>query len=222
MSKNKKDKGKGNITIWISLVTVAASIIALFFSWQANTLASQQATAQIIVVDTAWNGGGYRSTENGQQATCKHMIRLINLGGVPTAITGYKVKISFGQNELEFENSFPRIVKPDKLTPQIGNFEVFLLLETSQVDIPNLLDNKNVLELPHQIEPYGTFDIQTAVNFSYDVRLTLESPRYNEPESFFFDPSKLESFIPMMLSYFFQTATGQEIKIPAVACWYIK
>lgn len=219
-----KDKGKGKVNIekWLGIITVAISIVALFFSWQSNRLSSQQANAQVIILDAAWNGGGYRATQNGQDATCKHIFRLTNLGGTSTALTSYKVKISFEQNELEFENSFPRIAKPDKLIPQIGNFEIYLLISTSQIDIPNLLDNKDVLEIPHPIEPYSTFDIQTAVNFSYDGIGNFESPRYNEPKSYYFDPSKLEGYTPIMLSYIFKTATGQEIKSPAVGCWYVK
>ncbi|MBI5839591.1 MAG: hypothetical protein HZB19_05760 [Chloroflexi bacterium] len=221
-----KYKEKGNHERWISIITVGASIIALFFSWQANKRASQQATPQILVLDTTWNGGGYHSIESGQQATCKHIVRLTNLGGISTAITGYRVGIFLQQNEisnaLEFESSFSTIIKPDRLTPNIRNFEIYLLLNTSQVDVPNPFDNKDVLELPYRIEPYSTFDIQTAVNFSYDANLKLESPRYNDPGSSYYAPSVLEGYTPITLVYVFETANGQVIMSPTVACWYIK
>ncbi len=216
-----KDKGKGKVNIerWLGIITVAISIIALFFSWQSNRLSSQQATAQVVVLDATWNGSDYHEIGNGQAASCQHIFRLSNLGGVSTALTSFKVKISFRQSELTFENSFAHMVKPDELTPQIHYFEIFLY---SGDNAPTLFNSEGELELPYKIEPYSTFDIQTAIIFMYRSELTFESPRYNEQKSFWYNPSMLEGYTPMMLSYTFKTAAGQEINSPSVTCWYIK
>lgn len=217
-----KVKDKSNLDKWLSIITVVMSIIALFFSWQANRLATQQATAQVVALDSIWNGGGYRQTETDQKATCKHIFRLTNLGGAPTAITGYKLIISFGQNEIISESSFASRALPEELTPQINSFEIYLFSSDIQIDVPELLDSQGVLELPYPIEPYDTFDIQTAVNFTYEAVLSLESPSRNDPRYFYYDPMALKEYTPMLLTYTFKTSTGKEISSPSVACWYIK
>jgi hypothetical protein len=214
-------KGKTKIEIWVSIVTACVSVIALFFSWQANRIAFKQASSQVVVLDTSWNGGGYRALENGQQATCIHLFRLSNLGGVATSLVGYRIRITFENSHLEFESSFPLLVKPDDLTSSIRDFEIYFFPTSTQIDFPTPL-TAGLLQFPYKIEPYETFDIQTAVSFQYDLSLKLESARYNEPKSYWYRPETLEGYTPLLLQYTFKTSSGQEFVSPSVACWYIK
>lgn len=208
--------------MWVAVVTAAVSVVALFFSWQANKIASQQSTAQVVVLNTSWNGGGYRQIDSRMKATCKHIVRITNLGGVATAISGYRVKISFGQETLNYESSFPIIVKPNDISPQIRDFEILLMSRDAQADFPDVSNPQDVLSLPFKLEPYTTYDIQVAVSFFYDGNLYLESSKYNEPDSYYYAPQILEGFTPLQIMYTFITASGQSTSSSPVACWYIK
>lgn len=217
MRKGNKTK----IETWVSIITACVSVIALFFSWQANRIASKQASSQVVVLDATWNGGGSHQVENNQQATCVHLFRLSNLGGVSTSLVGYKVRIAFRDSRLEFRSSFPILVKPDDLTPSIRDFEIYFFPASTSIDFPTPLTT-GLLQFPRKIEPYETFDIQTAVNFQYDSSLSLESARYNEPKSYWYRPEILEGYTPVLLQYTFEMSSGQEVVAPNVVCWYIK
>jgi len=216
-----KSKGRVKVESWVSIITTCVSIAALFLSWQANNIASKQATSQIVILDTSWNGGGYRATEGGQQATCVHLFRLSNLGGISTSLVGYKVKITFENSNLEFESSFPILIKPDDLTTSLRDFEIYFFPSTTQIDFPSPF-TEGLLKFPHDIKPYETLDIQVAVNFQYDLSLGLESARYNEPKSYWYKPEVLKGYTPIWIQYTFKTSTGQEVRSPSVACWYVK
>jgi len=218
MSKEKKKA----VETWISVVTAAVSIIALFFSWQANRIATQQSTAQIVILDTSWNGGGYRQIDNRMKATCKHIVRITNLGGVATAISSYRVNISLGKKALSFESSFPIIVKPDDISSQLGDFEILLMSRDTLVDFPDISNPEGILSLPFKLEPHTTYDIQVAISFYYDGNLYLESAKYNEPDSYYYAPKILEGFTPIQVVYTFITASGQTASSSQVACWYVK
>lgn len=216
-----KSKGKMKVEHWVSIITACVSIAALFLSWQANSIATKQATSQLVILDISWNGGGYRATESGQQATCVHLLRLSNLGGVSTSLIGYEVQITFEDSSLEFEGSFPVLIKPDDLTTSLRDFEIYFFPSTTQINFPSPF-TEGLLQFPYDIKSYQTIDIQVAVNFQYDLSLRLESARYNEPESYWYKPEVLQGYTPIWVQYTLKTSAGQEVRSPAVACWYVK
>jgi hypothetical protein len=216
-----KNKVEGNIKKLLSVASLILSIVALFFSWQANKFSHHDGATQVLILDTSWRDSRYHNIESGKEATCVHTIRLSNLGGTSTALTNFKANISLEQSELTVENSFGGKVTRDQLTPRIGFFQIYLFPNETQIDISSPLNSNGILEFPYAIEPFSTVDIQVGISFRYDFVVSLESPLYKEPNSFYYDPSKLEGYAPMMVSYTFKMATGEEAKSPSVACWYV-
>jgi hypothetical protein len=222
--KNDQDKDLSRRNLIIASIVGITTILLFFIELPQKISASInvfKATGQIVVDDATWSGGGYSMTENVPKATCVHTFRLANRGGVSTDLTAYKVRISLGQSELELESSFESRPSLDKLTPEIGPFAIYLFPAESKIDLAGLLDSEGTLELPYPVAK-NSMDVQTAVNFRYDSRLSLESPGRNDPKYDYYDPTVIEDHRPMMLTYTFKTAMGKEIKGPPVVCWYIK
>lgn len=218
---SKDNKTKGSIDKWISIATVMFSIVALILSWQANRIASQQASAHVVVIGTTWKGGGYRQIENGQQATCSYIIRFTNLGGISTALIGYEVEVFYGDAVSKAESSFSTLISPQMMmqynatSPRIGNFEFYLFPGNSQIDFPNPTNSNDFLVLPYQITSYTTLDIQIIFNLISESGAVFDNPSY-------YSLSGHEGFIPISVIYTFKTSTGQEINVPQSTCWYVK
>jgi len=55
----KQEQGKLNLDRILNVFAIVAGIVALFFSWQANNIASRQVTARIVVLSSDYNGADF-------------------------------------------------------------------------------------------------------------------------------------------------------------------
>lgn len=91
MNKNPFDKEHWDRIV--SLVSLALAIIAIYLSYQANLAAQKQIEAQVVVFNVSPEIGISGRAGGGDHETvfCEFNLRVVNLGGAVTAITGYRV-----------------------------------------------------------------------------------------------------------------------------------
>jgi hypothetical protein len=230
----KQDKvNKINLDRLFNILALVAGIVALFFSWQANiiakkanSIASQQVTAKIVVLSSDYNGEGFQSIQGRNQYTirCRQVIRLSNLGGAATSLVGYDATIRYKDSELHASSENASVISTESFNPLMHNFQfVFLKRETlGETQGFDWIDEKYYLPFPVAIDAFSTIDIDAAVNFLLDgiyhegeIEMPLYPYQFEHPKSIYGLP-------PLEVTYTFKTASGQTATTSKMLCLYLK
>jgi hypothetical protein len=217
---------------WISVLALVIGIMALFFSWQANKIASKQTTPQVVVLeaDRSWDYTSWSpdssNPESEEDAVCSHRIRLANLGGAATSIVGYKASISYRDEELTIEGFGGAYAHPqrEESISIIQAPQTLLVADETPLEYPGAwLNTEYSLPIPFLIDSYTAVDIASNMRFGFDGTANqIGSPSWNDRESFLYNPPLLEGFEPILVSYTLQLASGESIETEKIPCWYIK
>jgi len=209
-----KNIAKALLDKWIELLTLIVAVIALAFSWQANSIARQQVASNISIVNT-WPME--RHTYIDQQkiyATCTEKMRIQNRGGAPAAILGYDIFFSVGGDvgtltpDEQGEGKVRPMVGYGEQGKQIWLLEALVLDENTTV--PNdILIPVEAVPFPIEIAAFGTVDIKVTTRWVISPLFHLK--RYSE-----------EGYEPLIINYRFSMTSGEIVTAPNIICWYVQ
>jgi len=222
----KQEQGKLNLDRILNVFAIVAGIVALFFSWQANNIASRQVTARIVVLSSDYNGGGFQSVQDKDQYAirCRQVIRLSNLGGAATSLVGYDATLYYKNAELHESSKNASVISTQPFNPLMHNIEfVFLRSDTlGETQNFDFIDSEYYLPFPVEINAFSTMDINAAVNFFLDGTYhddEIEMPLYPYQ---FEHPKSVYGLPPIEVAYTFMTASGQTTTTTRMLCLYLK
>lgn len=215
----QKDKKPFSLEMLFGLVGVIVSVVALFFSWQANQIASKQITDNVISPSASYTWAMYdqeKSQPGHHYFVCDQRIRLSNLGGAGTSVIKYEALLSYKDAEVKVsgEQEYP-------LTSGMG--DIFSGFEIMFVDDYKKNDTGEPL-FPVQIPPYSTVDIW--VRASFTIEKVLASGDYFYPPYDFYQflqpGAEYSGLYPVEVSYIFTMASGKTASTPKALCIFLK
>jgi hypothetical protein len=230
---SKPNTEKISLDKLLGVLALAVGMVALFFSWkanriaeEANSIASQQLTAQVVVLSSDYNGGGFQKSQDRDQYSvrCRQVIRLSNLGGAATALVGYEAEIHYKDAELRVSSEDASVVSTETVSPTMRNFQFVFLDKDTLSATANFdrIDPEYYFPFPAQIDAFTTMDIDSAVSFLLDGNYgegEIDMPQYvyqyEHPESVYGLPA-------LEVVYTFKTASGQTITTPRTLCLWLK
>jgi hypothetical protein len=201
MKKNQQDKEQWEKKI--NLLSLALGIIAILMSCQANItsqkaneISQKQIEAQIVVLDVSPDiGFKYRTSGDGdyENVICKFSLRIANFGGAVTAITGYKMDISYLGESIQM-NSDGTTLADNKIDKLSDFYDFHVTLGES---------------IPVKIDSFADIEIPATMQFSYKTNQEFLS--YSDINA-----------NPITLRFTLTLATGKESNSPKVTCAYVK
>lgn len=215
MSKQTAESG---LDRWIGRLSLVVALAALYFAWQANTIAqeanslvSKQIQAQIVVsMISDYGSGKVVFTGDGGTAECSTKLRLSNLGGATTVLTDYRVFIEFGDKSLQLQSYGASEAKGS--SDGIGRFKQFrvsLLREDQPIFSYDVVNQDYQLKMPAPFDPFSIKDIYSRMGFSFD----------GKPE---FTREATEGFTPLTAIFTLTMSSGQVVTSPRLTCRHIK
>ena len=230
-----KNKEKSNLS-WdrvLNIVALTAGIVALFFSWQANQIAReaneiafQQVNAQVAILASEFNGGGfsYNDQEGHYEVRCGQIIRVSNLGGASTSIVSYDAGVYYKGAELLTSSERPFAYPTETLATQMHDFQFVFVKQLALRDLPDTtwVTDEYYLPFPVQIGSFTSIDIHSVLSFLLDgVRQTGEiDVPYREYE--LDKPQSKYDLSPIEVAYTLRTDSGQVLKTARILCLYLK
>jgi len=205
--------------MFFGMVSVVVSAVALFFSWQANQIASKQITDNVMSPSISYTWAMYeqdKSQPGHRHFVCDQRIRLSNLGGASASVIKYDAFLSYKEIEVKVsgEQEYP-------LTS--GKSDIFSGFEITFVD--DYQQNGTGKSLfPVQIPPYSTVDIWTRASFTID-RVLVSGDYFYPPYDFyqFLQPgAEYSGLYPVEVSYIFTMASGKTVTTPKALCIFLK
>jgi hypothetical protein len=195
------------------------SAVALFFSWQANQIASKQITDNVMSPSASYTWAMYeqdKSQSGHHHFVCDQRIRLSNLGGAGTSVIRYDAFLNYKETEVKVsgEQEYP-------LTS--GKGDIFSGLEITFVSDYKQNDTEKSL-FPVQIPPYSTVDVWTRASFTIDKVLASGDYFYPPYDFYQFLQSGAEysGLYPVEVSYIFTMASGKTVTTPKALCIFLK
>jgi len=221
-SKAKSDENNGiKLERFIGVIGIVLSLIALFFSWQANQIASQQIKDNVFSPSSIYEWATYEqehSSVNSQDFVCIQRTRLSNLGGANSTIIKYDSTLYFKGKSATVSGEQEYVQNTAQLENFISGFRVEF------VDGKTLETNSSGGLFPVAIPSNSTVDIWTKVKFA--INANLESIEYFYPPydyySFLEQGAKYHDFSPMEISFTFTTASGKTVITPKALCIFVK
>lgn len=203
-----------------SLVSIVASMIALFFAWQANKIASKQITDHVISPSASYAWAIYeqdKSQPGHHYFVCDQRIRLSNLGGAGASIVKYDAIMSFKGISVTVsgEQEYP-------LTS--GNNDIISGFEITFVDGDYLQTDIREPLFPIQIPQYSTIDVWTRASFTVDKILASGDYFYPPYDYYqFLQPgAEYGGLNPVEISFTFTTVSGKTFSTPNALCIFLK
>ncbi len=215
----RKDKKPLSLEMILGLLGVVVSAVALFFSWQANQIASKQITDNVMSPSASYTWAMYdqdKSQSGHHYFVCDQRIRLSNLGGAGTSVIKYDAFLSYKEKEVRVsgEQEYP-------LTS--GNGDIFSGFQITFVGDYQKNNIGNSL-FPVQIPPYSTVDVWTRASFI--VEKVLASGDYFYPPydyyQFLQPGAEYSGLYPVEISYIFTMASGKTASTPKALCIFLK
>jgi hypothetical protein len=218
------------------LAGIVTSLLALFFSWQANQLAwdanklaERQLTPQLEVlwIRNSWTD---RITGNMTGVGCDNMVRLYNPGSAPATITGYSAELHYRGYTLTLGSIKTYAgVRHDMIPNTINLADSYLLTSEDEAKQRNseLAQYKffsfyDALELPIQIEAFSARDLVYRVNLSLGALLDSKDFTAGDPSYSNYDPILLDKYAPIDIAITFVLANGESVTTPKVICLYLE
>lgn len=211
----------------MSIIALTAGVVALLFSFQANQLAKeanqialQQAMARVVVLNASDGGSG-----SDNYITCRHDIRVTNLGGAATALVGFDATITFKDKKLIAESSGEHFAfNRSRIIPDVGDFYITLMAPSSPGEVLKLeeIAGKNEQPLPLSIDSFATVD------FGTKFRYVIDRSEYEIDSGYRLDSQNvlrkfpLPGYTPIEVEYTLHMASGQSVTTPKLSCYYIK
>ncbi len=203
MKKEKLEKYVNYISLILGVIALVLSWQANIFSRKANEIAVKQIDSQVVVFDVSRDTlqRAHRAGRAGDGETetvfCYMNLRVVNLGGAVTAITGFRVEIKYGDTEIQLASDGNKIASNDNA--QIFDFKNF------SASLGN--------SIPIQIDSLGDLEIPSEIMFSYDV---------SADKNYYFYSEFTESATPLEIRYFISLSNGVEISSPKAVFYYVE
>ncbi|MEM4203975.1 MAG: hypothetical protein QXS54_07900 [Candidatus Methanomethylicaceae archaeon] len=213
-------KSSWTIEKLVSVFSVVISAIALYFSWQANQIASKQITDHVISPSISYTWAMYM-TEASRPPTyhsfvCDQRIRLSNVGGAGTSIVRYTAILSYRDITVEVSGE-----QDYALTT--GSNDIF---SSFKIDFINDYRQQNSTErlFPIDLPPYSTTDIWTRASFIIQKYLTSGDYFYPPYDFYqFLQPgAEYGGLYPVEISYTFTTASNKRVSTSTALCIFLK
>ncbi|MCH8876203.1 MAG: hypothetical protein IIA89_05205 [Chloroflexi bacterium] len=197
------------------------SIFALYVSWDSNQISRKANSPQIIVLDVSTAAFNFVEFENPEFfesqglaseniAHCTTQIRVANLGGAATSITGFELVVSFGDQVLRaVSNGSNQVWSTQRFLPGfVGLTSYFVPPESAGATYPSVLERQN---LPISVGEYAALTLFNEVVFIGDDNfrdefMTSMLNAFNNPER------------PLVLSYVLELPDGERITTPGTLC----
>lgn len=220
----------------ISVVAVFISAIALVIAFQSNRIASRQASPEIAIVELSEveSGESPISVERWKRDySCKHRLRLTNLGGAATAIVGYQVNVFYdGRSSVSPQSGDNHAQAQLDLIEGLQLYGSRFIAKDAPVDVefvPEAIMLEEIYpSLPIGLEAYNTVDLMTVSMFRADTRYVdlLSSVDYYEDlaNDFLYwswNPVD-EGYKPIEYSYTLYLATDQALSTPRATCYLVR
>lgn len=215
-----KRNGKPKFDKWIDVLALAVGVVALFFSWQANQIASRQVTDQVIPISSNYSWATYKqTTATYYDFSCVQRTRLSNLGGAGTSIVRYEATVYFKgvSTSVAGEQAYPMA------TAKLG--DVLTGFRVEFVDKDTLEPNSKEPLFPVTVASFSTVDVWTRESFAITTTLTSGDFFYPPYDyySFLQPGSKYGDLSPVEISFAFKTASGKTVAAtPKALCIFLK
>jgi len=217
-----KDDNKGlRLEGYIGLIGFILSLVALYFSWQANQISSQQINDNVFSPSSSLEWASYQQEKTAidyPYYECVQRTRLANLGGANSTVIKYDVTLYFKGKSTTVSGEQERTLRTAGLENIISRFYVsFVDGEKFEVDEANRL-------FPIVIPAYSTVDIWTRIWFTKNADYPTDDIFYPPYDYYQFEEpgAKLGEFSPIEVSYTFTTASGKTFVTPRALCMFAK
>ncbi|MEM4234691.1 MAG: hypothetical protein QXU75_06055 [Candidatus Methanomethylicaceae archaeon] len=204
----------------LSITGVIISLVALYFSWEANRIAEQQIKAKVIAVSSSYAGASERefSITNGlgHDFTCTHKLRLSNLGGASASLIRWTATLFYKGESVRLSGEQPYSLDSKDMNDYIKSFLVdFVQPETRS-------GQNNEQTFPIQVPAYSTVEVYIRARFSVWRDVSFFYPPYDYYA--FLEPGQdYTGLSPVEISVSFITSTGQEVaESPRALCLYMQ
>jgi hypothetical protein len=211
---------------WLEITTLIIAVIALFFSWQANSIAQRQSSDKVLVLDVQPIGSDFYYEENISTGSCEHRIRLANLGGANASIVNLEAIISSPKEKFHLSGTGDATIKSDAAFMNLT--DIFISFYENKVpasvfspesyNVFNTESNRYAqLSIPMKIEGHATIDIYSYLKFHQDISVIPHGISFWD---FNGDPPRELSNedIPIEITYLITLSSGEQITSPKSIC----
>jgi hypothetical protein len=230
--------GSGRFEKVVSIVALVVAILAVVFSWQANSiareaneLANRQVSDQIVVLSSLPGSAYFKpGSQNANLAGCENDIRLANLGGAPTQIVGIRARLYFEEVEYEIESTGS--LAPEALpytenviSPILGDFSVYVMASDGYrgpLMDERFINTDELLAIPYQVDAFTTLDLTNRIFLSVDESAHWTPHTSSNVQTLVDSPQLIESMSPLEILVAYKLASGNEVLAPRFTCFYLE
>jgi hypothetical protein len=174
-----KKSAKVNLDFEKLLVIASAivSLVALYFAWQANLIARQQITSNVVPISSSYLWASEKAFNMvsgiGHDFECIQKLRLSNLGGAPASLVKWKANLYYHGESASLTGEQPYSLDSVHLNSEVRSFLIEFL-------DPDDKGNQPIEEpFPIQIPAYSTVDVRVKARFTMLHDVSFFYPPYD-------------------------------------------
>ncbi len=203
----------------LSILGIAVSLIALYFSWQANRIAEEQTRSNVLAISLSYLGAAQEHNFGNAVRIfgCTEKLRLANIGGAPASLVKWQANLYYNGQFTSLVGEQPYSLNSANLNNQITSFMISFMDSDTEYSPAELKQT-----FPIQIPPYSVVEVLVKANITVAGDTNFFYPPYDY-YAFVEQGEENYGLDPVEITLGFTTSVNQEVsESPRAICIYMR